>query len=427
MSTSTPSNPPPKGAPRGTPPRGADLARTPLLISIVTSQFGISMVYGAVPGVLLALQVQTLAGDDAKAGVLSLFTAFGAVAALLSQPLAGMLSDRTRSRVGSRTPYVLGGGLIAAPVLWAMGTVDSLLVLAVLYVVSEFVLSAAQGPLAAVLPDRVPAERRGRFSAGLGLGIMLGSVAGTVLASVLSDDLRIAYLVLGCVPVVLGATRLYLAADTDNRGVARPPSTDGMRWWRTFLVSPRDHPDFWWVVGSRMFTYTGFFVVQGYSLYLLGDYVGLGDDAVGQVGIAAGIAALCICLAAVPAGLLSDRVGRRKIFVQVASVTMGVGFMIPLFSPSLPAYLTMVVVTSLAFGCFEAVDTALVTQVLPRSTSFAQDLGVTNVASIAPQILAPAIAGVIVVTTDGYALVFPAAALFAVLGGVTVTRIRGTR
>lgn len=77
-----------------------------LMLSIGGSQFGISIVYGAVPGVLLALQVQSLAGDD-KAGVLSLFTLGGAVAALIAQPLAGSLSDRTRTQSGSRTPYIL--------------------------------------------------------------------------------------------------------------------------------------------------------------------------------------------------------------------------------------------------------------------------------------------------------------------------------
>ncbi|MFQ6397392.1 hypothetical protein ACLMAJ_28545 [Nocardia sp. KC 131] len=62
-----------------------------LMLSIAVSQFGISIVYGAVPGVLLAL--------------------LGAVAALIAQPLAGSLSDRTHTRLGNRTPYVLGGSL----------------------------------------------------------------------------------------------------------------------------------------------------------------------------------------------------------------------------------------------------------------------------------------------------------------------------
>ena len=405
-----------------------DSAPRRLMMSIGMSQFGISVVYGAVPGVLLALQVQDLAGDDHKAGVLSLLTIFGAVAALVAQPLAGWLSDRTRTRSGSRTPFILGGSVLAVPILWSMGWVGSLVPLAVLYVASEFVLSAAQGPLAAVLPDRVPAERRGRFSAALGLGLMLGSVGGAVLGSVVASDYRLAYVVVGLIPVALASTRLFVAPDPDNRSAARVPAeSTRTRWWRTFLVSSKDHPDFWWVFGSRALIYTGFFAVQGYSLYLLDDYIGLGDEAIDFVPVIAGVTALCFCVSAFPAGMMSDRLGRRKVFLVSAAAAMAGALLVPLASPTVAGYLVMTAIIALAFGCFEAVDTALITQVLPRSTSYAQDLGVVNVATVAPQILAPAMAGAIVIGTDSYTLIFPTAAALILLGGLAVLRVRSVR
>lgn len=409
---------------------GSDTDPAPfrLMVSISVSQLGISVVYGAVPGVLLALQIQDLAGDDRKAGVLSLFTLLGAVAALVAQPLAGALSDRTRTRLGSRTPYVVGGSVLAVPLLWGMGWAGSLVTLAVLYVASEFVLSAAQGPLAAVLPDRVPSERRGRFGSALSLGLMLGSVGGAVLGSVTESDYRVAYLVIGLIPMALAGTRLFVAPDPGNRSVARiRPATTRTGGWRSFLVSPREHPDFWWVFTSRTLTFTGFFVVQGYSLYLLGDYIGLGDDAVDVVPVVAGVAALCICLSTVPAGVMSDRIGRRKVFVAWAAAALAGAMLIPLIIPTVTGYLVMTVLVALAFGCFEAVDTALITLVLPRSASYAQDLGVVNFASTAPQILAPVVAGAIVVVTGSYALIFPTACALALLGGLAVLRVKSVR
>lgn len=392
-----------------------------LLVSVAGSQFGIATVYGAVPGVLLALQVERFAGAD-KAAVLSLFTLAGAVTALVAQPLAGALSDRTRTRAGSRTPYVLGGALLAAPLLWAMGWARSTAVLAVLYVASEFVLSAAQGPLGAVVPDRVPEERRGRFGSALGLGVVLGSVLGTLLGSVTSGDPRTAYLVVGCVPFALACSRLFLAPDPDNRAVPRRSATAPR--WRSQLGG---RPDFWWVLGARAATYTGFFMVNGYGLYLLDEHIGLGADAVGMVPVTAGVAAVCVCLSTVPAGVLSDRLGRRKVFVSGASVVMAGGLLIPFAFPTLAGYLAMTVVVALAFGCFEAVGGALLTQVLPRADAYARDIGVLNVASVAPQILAPALAGALVVTVGSYAPVFPVGALFALLGGGAVLRVRGVR
>lgn len=394
-----------------------------LLLSIWGSQFGISVVYGAVPGVLLALQVENFAGTD-KVATLSLFTLCGAVAALIAQPLAGALSDRTRSRWGKRTPYVLGGSIAVVPILLAMGFADSLVLLGALYLTSEFILSAAQGPLAAVLPDRVPDHRRGRFSAGLGLGIMLGSTVGTILGSVLAENLAIAYAVLCVIPLILTATRLFLAHDADNRHSAPRERRTTRGWWRDIFVDPTEHPDFWWAVVSRALVYTGFFMVQGYALYILSDYAGAGEAAVEYVGIAAAIAAAGISLTAIPAGLLSDKWGRRKVFIIGATTVMSLGLLIPLFVPTVPGYLAMMGVVALAFGCFEATDTALVTQVLPRSSSFAQDLGVTNVAAVAPQIAAPALAGGIVIATGTFAMIFPLAALVIFAGGIAVLRVR---
>ncbi|WAU82543.1 MFS transporter [Streptomyces sp. Qhu-G9] len=395
-----------------------------LMLSIGLTQLGITTIFGAVPSVLLALQVESLAGDDDKAGVLSVLTLLGAIGALVAQPLAGSLSDRTRTRVGSRTPWVLGATAIAAPILWSMGLVESLPALGILYVLSEIVLSTAQGPLGATLPDRVSTQLRGRFSAALGLGIMLGAVLGRVLGSVLSDHMFLAYAVVGCVPVALATLRVLVSPDPDNRNQPRPARSTARVSLSSYWISPREHPDFWWAFSSRLLTYTGFFVVEGYSLYLLSDYVGLGDDAVDMVPLAAVIAVVAICVSTLPAGLLSDRIGRRKIFVVGSSIVMGVAYLIPLLESGLRGYLAMTFIAGLAFGCYEAVDAALMTQVLPRSMSYAKDLGIVNIASVLPQMLAPAIAGIIVTVTGSYAPIFPVGAGLAAIGGLTVLRVK---
>ena len=91
------------------------------------------------------------------------------------------------------------------------------------------------------------------------------------------------------------------------------------------------------------------------------------------------------------------------------------------------------------FGVYQAVDFALITQVLPAATERAKDLGVINIASALPQVLAPAIAGLILevvrrsggsVITDGdswslgYGLVYAVGFVLCLLGSVLVTRIR---
>ena len=81
--------------------------------------------------------------------------------------------------------------------------------------------------------------------------------------------------------------------------------------------------------------------------------------------------------------------------------------LIPMFvaRPS-AGWMIMTFISGFGFGMFQAVDTALMSQVLPSAKSFAKDLGVVNIAATLPQALAPAIAGAIVLSF-GYVGLFP--------------------
>ena len=74
---------------------------TRLLGWIIPANLSIFILWGAIPGVLLPLQVTGL--DPAnKVASLALVTTIGAFAAMIAQPVAGAISDRTRSRFGRR-------------------------------------------------------------------------------------------------------------------------------------------------------------------------------------------------------------------------------------------------------------------------------------------------------------------------------------
>jgi len=79
------------------------------------------------------------------------------------------------------------------------------------------------------------------------------------------------------------------------------------------------------------------------------------------------------------------------------------------------------------YGIYLAVDNALVTQVLPAARDRAKDLGVVNIASSLPQVVAPAIAAPIVRSLGGYTELYLLTAIVTLLGGIFVYRIRSVR
>jgi MFS family permease len=194
---------------------------------------------------------------------------------------------------------------------------------------------------------------------------------------------------------------------------------------RTFWVNPIAHPDFFWAFTGRLLLYTGYFAVTGYQLFIRTDYLGV-EKPETVIPILGLISLAGILIATIISGPLSDRIGRRKPFVFGSSVVMGLAMLLPWLAPSLESWMIMTFISGLGFGMFQAVDTALMSEVLPSAKSFAKDLGVVNIAATLPQTLAPAVAGAIVLAF-GYVGLFPVGIALSVLGAFAVWPIKATR
>ena len=109
---------------------------------------------------------------------------------------------------------------------------------------------------------------------------------------------------------------------------------------------------------------------------------------------------------AVVGGLVSDRSGRRKPLVIVSSVVMAAGALLLAAWPTWTAAMVAAGLLGTGYGVYMAVDTALITQVLPAAVDRGKDLGVINIANAAPQVLAPALAAPIVATLGGYPVLY---------------------
>jgi MFS family permease len=395
-----------------------------LLLWFIPANLFVFLLWGAIPGVLLPLQVAGIDPDN-KVANLAVVSTIGAFAAMLTQPIFGAISDRTRTRLGRRAPYILGGALVGGLALIALGLSSSILLVTVCWMLVQVSFNVVQGPFSAILPDRVPVSVRGVFAAVVGAMTMIGGLGGAIVASSMAQNIPTAYLVLAGLAVIALTLFVVCNPDRDNRGEPRPPFRL-VDFLSTFWVNPVAHPDFFWAFTGRLLLYTGYFSVVGYQLYLLQDYIGLGDQAIAMVPLVSAIGLPAIILSIMISGPLSDKLGRRKPFVLVSSLLVAIALVIPWVMPTLGGMLAFSVVAGLGFGAFQAVDTALVSQVLPSADAYAKDLGVLNIAATLPQTVAPAIAGVVVLTF-GFAGLFPVGILLSVLGALAVLPIRSVR
>jgi MFS family permease len=392
------------------------------IAAVTLANLGIMMAFFTPIQSLLPRLAQEVA-PDSKEAALAWITGAGAFAAIVANPLAGALSDRTTARWGRRRPWVLLGSLIGAFGIVALGTPGTVAGLAAIWFVAQVAINAAYAGLTATVPDQVPVRQRGLVSGWIGLAQTVGVVLGVAIVSFLVTGLRAGLIVTAVLLVVLVLPFVVGARDIPLDREQQEPLRLG-QWLAGFWISPRRYPDFAWAWLTRFLMMLGNAMATLYLLFWLQDEVGYAEPEQGQTVLIA-LYALGTILTAVVAGTLSDRSGRRKVYVIVATVIMAVAAVILALLPVFPAAMAAALILGLGYGMYLGVDQALVTQVLPRAVDRGRDLGVINIANSAPQVLAPVVAAPIVTGATGYTGLYLLTAAVTLLSAVLVTRIRG--
>ena len=395
-----------------------------LLWWILPANFAIFAIWGSIPGLLLPQQVTVSLGESDKVANMLIISTIGAFAAMIAQPIAGQVSDRTRSRFGRRAPWIILGALAGGLSLVGLAFANSLVGFVIAWTLVQITYNFSQGPLSAVMPDRVPIARRGTFATLSGIGLMVGAVGGSIVGAAFFHSIAVGYIFFAVFAVVVLTLFVVFNPDHPSTNFEREPFGFA-EFLRTFWVNPIKHPDFFWAFTGRLLLYTGYFGVVGYQLFILTDYLHVKQPET-VIPLISLINLAGIIIATAVSGPLSDKLGRRKPFVFGSSVVVGLALLLPWISPTLTTWMIMTFIMGLGFGMFQAVDTALMSQVLPSAKSFGKDLGVVNIAATLPQTLAPAVGGAIVLTL-GYAGLFPVGIVLSILGAVCVWFIKATR
>ncbi|GAA2475068.1 MFS transporter [Streptomyces thermolineatus] len=374
--------------------------------------------------ILLPRQLAALDAGS-KESALAWVTGFGALVALVANPLAGALSDRTTSRFGRRRPWIAGGALAGAAGLVLTSLQQTVPGITAAWCLAQAGLNAMLAGVTAPVADRVPPGQRAAVSGWTGVMQPLGLVLGALLVTTAVDGVRPGYLLVAGLTVALAAPYvLGLPEPPPPRGFRPPPRPRALT--AVLWVSPRRHPDFAWAWLSRFLVNLGNALGTLYLLYYLADEVRLADPDTGVLVLTLLYTGAAVCTA-VPAGAVSDRLGRRKVFVAGCCAVMAAAALMLALARDWPAVMAAAAVLGAGFGVYLAVDQALVTQVLPAAADRAKDLGVINIANSGPQVLAPALAAPVVAHAGGYPGLYVATAAVTVAGGLLVGRIRGVR
>ena len=380
--------------------------------------------------VTLALRVQQI--DPAgKATSLSLVLGVGAIFALLANPFFGKLSDRTRSRFGMRRPWLIIGVVSGTIGLLIIALAPNIPLVLVGWCLAQAGFNALLAVVVAILPDQVPEEQRGLVSGVLGMCQSVAIVAGAFLAQALVGSTFWMFMAPAVVALITVLVLVFVLHDrTITRDRQLPPYNIG-EFLRSFWVNPRRYPDFGWNWLGRFLFIMGAATLITYQVFYLTDHLHINPTTVAQlVFISTLVNTIFLVVFSYLGGLFSDLAHRRKIFVIIAALIYTAGLVVVALASSFNMFLVATAICGIGQGTYFAVDLALAAAVLPEGgKEAAKDLGVLNIANALPQSIAPAIAPIFLAIGGGgnYTALFIAAAIFALVGALSIQPVKGVR
>ncbi len=393
---------------------GEPIAVARLLAFLLPAAFALYANFQGVQLILVPAQVEAI-DPTRKIGSLALLTVLCAIAGVAGLMAGGAVTDATRSRWGRRAPWLATMAAASATISLALGFQRRLASIAALYAALWFTLNFFQGAMLAVVPDRVPLEKRSLASSIIGVGAPIGVLIGVNIAAWATGEAG--YAILAAMLLATTAAFVFFARE----GAYRAAGASLRFGWRAALrslVAFRAH-DFAVVFALRTTMFVAQFSINNYLLYILQDHIGASRLPAGSGQIAAGAVSSLRILVTVPtifaAGWLAGRTARRKLFVQAYALAMAAASLVPIAASTWSGMLIFATLSGLAIGVYSAIDLDLMSHVLPDKNAAGRDLAMLVMAGAAAQLLAPAIGGGLIKLL-GYDALF----LFGALGALAV-------
>lgn len=399
---------------------------------MVLAQFGVFVAFITPIAISLAIRVRQLEpGHDEYLGFI---TGAGALVVMLTAPLFGTLSDRTRTRLGRRRPWMIGGMLLGVVSLLVMALAPNILTLGAGWILAQLGWGSALANLQNSTADRLPESQRGKVAGLTGFATQVAPVFGVIISGPFNTDNLLLFLVPGAIGVVLvSAFVVFVHEDSSTDRVFADRLTLASV-FRRYVYDPRRFPDFSWNWVARFLFYFGLTLNTTFTAFFFSQRLDMPLEEVQTlIAIVGGGGVLATTIGALGGGFLSDRLRRRRVFVLFGAAVFALGALVMAFAPDAALLIAGSLIVNVGIGTFAAVDQALLLDVLPeKETEAGRYMGITGFATSIPQAVAPLVAPAILLIgavgdERNYTLLYIAAAVITLLGGLAVLRIRSVR
>ncbi|MBV7390937.1 MFS transporter [Enterococcus alishanensis] len=387
--------------------------------------------YIAASSLFLPALIQQINSEN-KIELVALFSTCGMVVAAVSNMVAGLLSDRTRSRFGKRTPWIVGGAFFFMIAMILASMANSVPPLLAAWMLGQVALNFIVAPMVAWL-DFAPENGRGTASGAYGgLGMALGNNGFTIIAAAFLGNFRLGFIIFGIITFVgtLIAVAIVREPGNLNEVVAvKAEKKEKFQLKEVLTIFPKWSVgrDYYLALIGKLFQGVGNFAITGYLLYIMTDFLNKGASGtqtsiqlINTIMLIFGIAMGFI------AGPISDKFNVLKLPVALSTISLGIGALSLFFLRNDTAIIIYGFTAGLGMGIWNSLDNLLNLEVIPDKERVAFFLGVYNLGNTITQALAPVIAAA-VISIAGFSAIFLVSFAFAMIGGLCILNIKSVK
>ena len=357
------------------------------------------------------------------------------VLALFLLPVFGSLSDKVKTPIGRRMPFILGGTALAFVFIMLLPFADNTENL-ILFVVGLFVLLIAMGtyrsPAVALMPDLTPKALRSKANAIINLMGAVGGVFTLIMIKILvgKGDRPNYYPVFTAVGVlmVVGVIVLFFtikenklrkevgveseASNEDADAVSNEANVSGPlpKDVKKSLVFILMSVAFWFIAYNAVTT-----AFSRYATHVWGLEGGGYADCLM-------IATVAAIISYIPIGAISSKIGRKKT-IQIGIVLLGSCFLVAALYPTY--HVTMVIFFAIIGFAWAAIGVNSYPMVVEMSKAgdVGKYTGLYYTFSMAAQVITPILSGALLEHVS-YRTLFPYSVTFCVLAFITMSQVK---
>lgn len=268
--------------------------------------FGVSVLWSLYNTYVPILLEQKFSLDAAAIGF---FMSLDNIAALFIQPSVGAWSDRIRTKLGRRLPFILVGAPIAAVAFGLVPLANSLPVFVACTVTTILSMAFWRTPVVALMPDVTPSRLRSQANGIINFMGGLGLVLGTSIGAMLVKQNQAFPFWFGSLLVLIAAVLVLVFVREpkvyeDNPNAEKPNLLKSLK----DLITGKQG-DAIRIFMAIFFWFIAYNAIEAFlSLYGI-NHLGLDQSGAGQLITSVGFSFL---LFAIPAGFIGAKLGRKK-------------------------------------------------------------------------------------------------------------------